>query len=179
MFVKSILKDVNGQIEDELRSWKQLSTVVNPEDSALLWQSKWLYFIKDSLGLKYRQFILEYIGHIVILRLATADYYLLWLMSFPGGAVVKNLPTKAGDTGSIPVSGRSSGEGNGNPLQYYLENPMDRRAWWATVHRVAKELDMTEYACIVTICNYYWNNNFLLCLHKTVKIIGLPWWLRQ
>ena len=46
--------------------------------------------------------------------------------------------------GSIPVSGRSPGGGHGNPLQYScLENPTDRGAWWATVHRVA-ELDMTE-----------------------------------
>ena len=44
-----------------------------------------------------------------------------------------------GDTGSIPESGRSPGEGNGNPLQYScLENPMDRGAWWATVHGVVK-----------------------------------------
>ena len=47
--------------------------------------------------------------------------------------------------GLIPRSGRSPGEGNGNPLQYsYLRNPMDRGAWCATVHRVAKESDMTE-----------------------------------
>ena len=45
----------------------------------------------------------------------------------------------AGDPGSIPGSGRSPGEGNGNPLQYScLENPMDGGAWWATVHRVSK-----------------------------------------
>ena len=45
----------------------------------------------------------------------------------------------AGDMGSIPGSGRSLGEGNGNPLQYYcLENPMDRGAWKATVHGIAK-----------------------------------------
>ena len=56
--------------------------------------------------------------------------------------VVKNPPAKAGDirdAGSIPGSGRSSGGGNGNPLQYScLENPMDRGAWWATVHSVSK-----------------------------------------
>ena len=56
--------------------------------------------------------------------------------------MVKHLPVNAGDArdlGSIPGSGRSSGEGNGNPLQYScLENPMDRGAWWATVHGVAK-----------------------------------------
>ena len=45
-----------------------------------------------------------------------------------------------GDVGSIPGSGRCPGEGNGNPLQYScLENPMDRGAWWATVHGAAEE----------------------------------------
>ena len=49
--------------------------------------------------------------------------------------VVKNLPANAGDTSLIPVLGRSPGEGNGNALQFScLENPMDRGAWWATVH---------------------------------------------
>ena len=61
--------------------------------------------------------------------------------------VVKNLSANAGDargTGLILGLGRSPGEGHGNPLQYAcLENPMDRGAWWATVH-TSKELDMTE-----------------------------------
>ena len=55
--------------------------------------------------------------------------------------VVKNQPASAGDirdTGSIPGLGRSPGKGNGNPFQYScLGNPMDRGAWWATVHGVA------------------------------------------
>ena len=52
---------------------------------------------------------------------------------------VKASACNAGDLGSIPGSGRSPGEGNGNPLQYScLENPMDRGAWWAIVHGVAK-----------------------------------------
>ena len=56
------------------------------------------------------------------------------------GSAVKNLPANAGDTGSMPGSGRSSGEGNGNPLEYsHLGTPMDRGAWRATVHGVAKE----------------------------------------
>ena len=59
------------------------------------------------------------------------------------GSVVKNLPANAGDSSLIPGKGRCPGGGNGNPLQYScLENPMDRGAWWATVHGV-KELDMT------------------------------------
>ena len=61
------------------------------------------------------------------------------------GQTVKNLPAVVGDLGSIPGSERSAGEGNGNPLQYsYLENPMDRGAWWVTVHGVTKESDTTE-----------------------------------
>ena len=52
---------------------------------------------------------------------------------------VKNLPANAEDAGLIPRSGRSPGEGNGNPLQYFcLGNSMDRGAWQAAVHRVAK-----------------------------------------
>ena len=58
--------------------------------------------------------------------------------------MVKNPPANAGDTGSIPGSGRHPGEGNGNPLQYsQVGNPMDRGAWWDTVHGFAKEPDMT------------------------------------
>ena len=63
-------------------------------------------------------------------------------LGFPGGSVVKNPPAKAGHTGSIPGSGRCSGGRNSHLLQYsYLGNPMDRGAWQATVHGVAKELD--------------------------------------
>ena len=58
---------------------------------------------------------------------------------FPGGSDDKESACNAGDLGSIPGSGRSPGEGNGNPLQYFcMENPMDRGAWWVTVHRAAK-----------------------------------------
>ena len=61
--------------------------------------------------------------------------------------MVKNLPVKAGDVrhmGSIPELGRSPERGHGNPFQYsYLGNPMDRGAWWATVHGVTKESDMS------------------------------------
>ena len=58
---------------------------------------------------------------------------------FPDGSEDKAPACHAGDLGSIPGLGRSPGEGNGNPLQYScLENPMDRGAWWAIVHRVTK-----------------------------------------
>ena len=60
-------------------------------------------------------------------------------MGFPGSSVGKNSACSAGDLGSIPGEGRSPGEGNGKPLQYpYLENTMDRGAWRAAVHGVAR-----------------------------------------
>ena len=61
---------------------------------------------------------------------------------FPGGLAGKEYGCSAGiteDMGSIPECGRSPGEGNGNPLQYSCQgNPMESRAWWATVHGVVK-----------------------------------------
>ena len=60
------------------------------------------------------------------------------MRGFPGGSDGKESACNAGDLGSIPVSGRSPGEGNGNPLQYScLENPTEG-AWWATVHGVTE-----------------------------------------
>ena len=60
-------------------------------------------------------------------------------LGFPGGSAGKESACDAGDPGSIPGSGKSPGEGNDNPLQYFnLGNPMDRGAWQATVHAVAK-----------------------------------------
>ena len=74
---------------------------------------------------------------------------------FPGGAEVKASACNVEDLGLIPESGRSPGEGNGNPLQYScLENPMDGGAWWATVHgsqRVGHDFTFTftfAFQCI-------------------------------
>ena len=76
-----------------------------------------------------------------------------WFGSFPGGLDGKASAHNAGDLGSIPGLERSPEEGNGNPLQYsHPGNPMDRGAWWATVHGVTKESDMTQQLN---------NNNFL------------------
>ena len=68
------------------------------------------------------------------------DFFSLYPnMDFPGGSDSKMAAYNAGDPGSVPGLGRSTGEGNGNPLHYScLENPIDGEAWWATVHGVAK-----------------------------------------
>ena len=76
--------------------------------------------------------------------------------------VVENQPANAGDTGdvgSVPGSRRSPGGGHGNPLQCScLENPMDRKAWWATVHRVAKSQ--------TRLSNYY-----IYILYWTIQLV--------
>ena len=65
------------------------------------------------------------------------------LQGFPDGSDNKESACNMGDLGSIPGLGRSPGGGHGNSLQSFLDNPMDREAWQATVHGVA-ELDMAE-----------------------------------
>ena len=58
---------------------------------------------------------------------------------FPGGSISKESASNIGHLGLIPGSGKTPGEGNGNPLQYsFLKNPLDRRAWWVTVHGVSR-----------------------------------------
>ena len=83
----------------------------------------------------------------------------------PWGMSGKESTCSTGDMGLIPGSGRSIGEGNGNPFQYScLENSMNRRAWQATVHGVTKEPDTT----------YQLNNNngnFMYSLQFLVEII--------
>ena len=87
--------------------------------------------IRESLVLLYLFF--KYLFHIGV--------------GFPGGSAVKkkNPPANARDMGLISGSGKSPGKGNGNPRQCScLENPMDREAWWAIVHWVAKEVYNTD-----------------------------------
>ena len=87
------------------KKWKQCQTL-------FFWAPKSLQMVTAAMKLK--------------------DAYSL---GFPGGAEVKASACNVGDLGPIPGSGRSPGEGNGNPLQHScLENPMDGGAWWATVH---------------------------------------------
>ena len=108
--------------------------------------------------------------HTSFLSLCNSLY--LPVMGFPGGAVVKNLPANAGDTrdsSSIPRSGRSPGDGNSSSLQYsYLENSMDRGAWWATVHKVTKR----PYYSFETFMRVFLSR-FTVYVHcETLRIYG-------
>ena len=97
---------------------------------------------------------------------------------FPGPSS-KESACKAGDAGLNPGWGRSPGGGHGNPLQYsYLENTMDRGAWWATAHAVT-ELDTTDLAHMHTLClekspPHYLSNWFI-----TLDVLTHRQWLKQ
>ena len=128
--------------------WKQNVVLTDPKVSTVIvsgMNCKWIFF-KVLLVCNFFQW-----SYVTFIPGDTR----LWLIKLPWFAmatllkrifqvvlVVKNPPANAGDireAGSIPESGRSPGEGHGNPLQCScLENPMDRGAWRATVHRVAK-----------------------------------------
>ena len=88
--------------------------------------------------------------------------YLVSIHYFPGGSEGKKSACSTGDLGSIPGSGRSPGEGNGNPLQHTcLENSMDRGSWQATVHGVTKRVghdwvtSLHPYICSLPLCLYF------------------------
>ena len=84
------------------------------------------------------------------LLLLVARRYHQFEVGGKSGSEVKAFACNAGDLGSIPGLGRSPGEGNGNPLQYaYLENPVDRGAWWAPIHGVAKSQTGEEHCVLL------------------------------
>ena len=86
--------------------------------------------------------------------------------------MVKNLPANAGAMNSIPGSGRSSGEENGNPLQYScLGNPMGRGAGWATVHGVAKESDTIEQMTTTTPLSMH---SMCMITHPGKAVLNMP-----
>ena len=102
-------------------------------------------FIPPSPSLCVHKFILHIYISTPALQAGSAVSSLTAIAEdFPGGSDGKASAYNAGDTGSIPGSGRSPEEGNGNSLQYScLGNAMDREAWWARVYRITKESDMT------------------------------------
>ena len=114
-------------------------------------------------------------------------FHYVW--GFPSGAVVKYPTANAGDASLIPGSGRSLGEGIGNPLHYScLENSVDRGAWWATVHRDTTEqhthTDTTSCFSFPTLLVQYnpnylsktWKDSFTLTTKENPH--SLAWWSR-
>ena len=100
--------------------------------------------INCSLCLECPSFLCFENVHFFFLKVSTNDIWVLLKNSrdFPGGANGKESACNAGNLGSIPGSGSSPGKGSSYPLQHsWLENPMDRGAWWDTVHGVAKSHD--------------------------------------
>ena len=86
------------------------------------------------------------------------------VLSFPGGSVVRNLPTNAGDAGL-----RSPGGRNGNPLQYFcLENPSDRETWQATVHGVTKSWTQQSPTHMHTHTMFYESHMRLVMLQALI-----------
>ena len=92
---------------------------------------------------------------------------------FPGGSDGKASACNVGDLGSVPGSGRSPGEGNGNPLQYScLENPMDREAWRASVHGVAKSRTrLSKFTFTFTLVWCPGNNELLVFSKKNESTV--------
>ena len=106
---------------------------------------RWLDGITDSMDVvnlsELRELVMKGRPGVLQFRVAKTEW-LNWneqLVGFPGGSDGKVSAYNVGNPGSIPGSGRSPGEGNGNPPQSScLENPMDGEAWWTTVHGVTK-----------------------------------------
>ena len=97
--------------------------------------------------------------------------YLHICIAFSSGLVVKNPSANAEDAGSILGSGRSPGVGNGNPFQYCMGNSVDRGAWQAAVHGVAKKSDMTWDQTKGATTAFFWAVSE--CLLKLLKMLGL------
>ena len=96
----------------------------------------------------------------------------LCILTSLGGSEFKASACNAGDLGSIPGLGRSPGEGNGNPLQYScLENPMDRGAWWATVHGIAKSRTRLSVFTSLHFTSVYSYHRFLI---SSASVRSLP-----
>ena len=99
---------------------------------------------------------------------------------FPGGSVVRNPPASAEDSrdgGSTPGLGRSPGGEHGNPLQYScLENPLDRGAWWATVHGVAKsQTRLSNKTVAITVCQTLDTSARVLNIHVLLVFTEVLW----
>ena len=115
------------------------------------------HFTSVNLFNVYKQIDTQciYYYYSIMFHTRSSGFKFLIIYSFPGGASSKEPACQCRRqraVGSIPGSGRCPGGGHGNPLQYFfLENAMDRGAWWATVHRISKSQTwMSDWACTHT-----------------------------
>ena len=121
-------------------------------------------------------FFLSRLKYIIIFLILLPIYICLYPYQLPWWLSSKESAHQA-DLSLTPWSGRSPGEGNGNPLQYSgLGNPMDRGAWWATVHGVAKRHDLAIKQQQLFRIYIYLYSNLLSIL--TIILYGLFWWLK-
>ena len=121
-------------------------------------------------------FFLSRLQYIIIFLILLPIYICLYPYQLPWWLSSKESAHQA-DLSLTPWSGRSPGEGNGNPLQYSgLGNPMDRGAWWATVHGVAKRHDLAIKQQQLFRIYIYLYSNLLSIL--TITLYGLFWWLK-
>ena len=118
-----------------------------PENQETL-NTSWVF---DDIKAQSIDFVTCHASFVVTLKKVLIEIHKKVFWASQVALVVKNPSANAGDSrgaGSVPGSGRSPGGGNGSPLQYScLENPMDRGAWWATVHWVAKSRTRLKYLC--------------------------------
>ena len=108
-------------------------------------------WVSDDVKAQSINFVTFDTSFVVRLKKVLAEIHKEVFWASQVALMVKNPSANAGDlrdVDSVPGSGRPPGGGNGNPLQYScLENPMDRGAWWATVHWVTKSLTWLKYFC--------------------------------
>ena len=142
----------SGKTPTEQDAQAYIKVFRSKHQTVQFWKSHWWTSVRENstchASFSYFQWILR-IQSTLFLRFIEEE-----VLGFPSGPVVKNLPANAGDPDSIPGLGRCPRGGNGNPLQYpHLENPMDRGAWWATVHGVTKSWTwLTD--CAAVMCMY-------------------------
>ena len=162
------------------KGWNVRSPACRPEVS-----QSWLRIPPGSCFCQGHTYLMLCSFLVTIIGKSTSKYFLgrrssswekkqrvIFIQGFPSGSVVKNLPANAGDAGLIPGSGRSPGEGNGKPLLYScLGNPMDRRAWWATVHG---HNFVTEHTCnFYTIITHTFTDHFHVPSPKALRTMGV------
>ena len=132
------LQETHFRLQDtyrlKVREWKNIFHANGKQK-----KSGVAILISGNVDLKIKKITRDKEGHCIMIKRSIQKEDITIVNIFPGGSEGKASACNAGDLGSIPGSGRSPGEGNGNPLQHScLENPMDREAWLTTVHGISK-----------------------------------------